>query len=266
MGVARGGGRSPWFLARGRSVRRRTASRYRHRPRRCPGGESSGLGRGDVCRAGPDSRPDRDDRHGRRPQGVADAPRDTARPAGRYRCRGGTRRRAGPVGRAGARCAVCPSRDPGWGQRHVRRSALAPSVAGCPRSSTRTRGTTRASSRSSTSCPGSATSLCVAPGSSASTGSYDDAGSKPGPGPGSDSSRRGDDGGRATDGSPGGCEPGRHPCDEPRPPEEASGGEHLGTSVPDGDADANVQSTSPRSRDGDASSRLADAGCCAREC
>lgn len=179
MGVACGGRRPAWLLARRQPIRGRAASRHRHRPRRRPRRESSGLGRGDVCRAGPDSRPDGDHLHRRRPQGVADAPRDAARQA-RRRGRGrGPSRRAGPVGRAGTRCAVCPSRDPCRGRRHVRRSPLAPSAAGRAHPSAGSRGSARASSRSSSRGPGSATAVCVAAtgcGASASSSSSSSSG------------------------------------------------------------------------------------------
>ena len=148
-------------LRRRQPVCGRTAPRHRCRARRCSRCSRPGSGRGDVRRASPDARPHRDHRGGRRLQGVADPPRITPRAARGSRLGRAARRGAWTVGSSGARRSLRPPRDARGRRRDVRRSALAPTAAGCPYPSAGTRGAARASS-CPCSLPCTGTANCIA--------------------------------------------------------------------------------------------------------
>lgn len=255
-------------LGRRRPVRRRTASRHRHRSRRCSRCQSSVFRRGHVCRAGSNARPDGDDRDRRWSQGLADAPRAAARPARGCRRGRGAHRRTGPVRRAGARCPVRPSRDSCRGHRYVCRSPLAPSVADCPDPFPATRGAACTSSgsfsrpcsaaariaptyrcaRSSSTCPGRSDSDS---GSDSDLRLGSDPGLRAGRGAGGRRDRRGRHLRGADDRDAGG----RSRAE--RSPEHASGAEREATLACRDDRE-DVRRGSPNSRGRVAHGQLAD--------
>jgi len=147
VGLARGWSRPSPVRSRRQPVRRRTAPRDRHRPRRCRHGSCACVRRRDLCGAGSDARAHRHRHDGRRPQGIANAPRPASREARAARKRGGADRRRGAIRRAGALRPVRPPRDSCRGGGHVRRSAFPAPAAGCPIPSAGTRGAARTCSR-----------------------------------------------------------------------------------------------------------------------
>ena len=131
LGLAGGRRRPPRVLARRRSLRGRTASRYRHRSRRRTPGLCARLRRGRIRRPGSDARAHRHDRR-RRLQGLADPSRAASREA-RRPCRGeGALGRSRADRRSRARDRVRPPGYPGRRRGNVRRSAVACSRRGPP--------------------------------------------------------------------------------------------------------------------------------------
>jgi hypothetical protein len=163
VGLAGGRGGAARVLGRGRQVRGGPAPGHRRRARRLELGSCSRLRRGVLRRPRADARADRDHRHGRRPQGVADPSRLVAGRQGRLRRRGRCDRGSGAVGRSRARPAVRPPRDSGRRHRHVRRPTRPASAAGCPQPFPGTRGAARIPASG-----GIGTAPCCGPAGSAS--------------------------------------------------------------------------------------------------
>jgi hypothetical protein len=121
---------SPWVSRGRRPVRRRTASRDRHRSGRGSRRPRAPRRPRHLRRARPDARADRHHHDGRRLSGLSHARRP---PGGRTRGenrRGRRRRGRGALRRARASGSVRPPRRARRSRRNVRRPALPPSAAG----------------------------------------------------------------------------------------------------------------------------------------
>ena len=137
--MACGRSRSPRVLGLRRPLCRRAAPWRGHRAGRCACGAGSCERPGHLRRAGTHTRADGHHRNGWWPQGVPDASRAAAGEAW-CSCRGGgSNRRARSIRRSRARCAIRPSRRARRRRRHVCRSAVLASAAGCHQPSAGTR-------------------------------------------------------------------------------------------------------------------------------
>ena len=144
VGVACRGRSASGLRSRWRQVRRGSASRNRHRTRRRALDTCARIRGGVVRRTGSDARSHGDDRHRRRVEGVAHAPRDAARSEGRERGRGRPDRRSRANRRRRTCGSVRPSRHSGRRGRLRRPTRLA-SVAECLPPSAGTRDAARPS-------------------------------------------------------------------------------------------------------------------------
>jgi hypothetical protein len=160
LGVACRWARPSRVLCRGQQVRRRAAPRRGYRARRRTTRACAGA-RGDhVRRPGSDARLDRDDCDRRRVQGLTDASRVPAREAWRAGRRARADRRGGSIRQARVRPAIRLSRRSGRERRHVCRSTVLASAAGCHQPSPGARGAAR---------PRSSAHIAAAPGCGGST-------------------------------------------------------------------------------------------------